>query len=55
MDDDFVVEEGDQQCFDVGFLQTTLFFFVAGNSVNTTPSIAILIPDRTGSTRSHLP
>ena len=25
MDDAFVVEEGDQQCFDLGFLQT--FFF----------------------------
>ena len=30
-------------------------FLVAGKSVNTTPSTAILIPDRTGSTRSHLP
>ena len=29
-------------------------FVVAGKSVNTTPLIAILIPDRTGSTRSHL-
>ena len=27
----------------------------AGKSVNTTPSIAVLIPDRTGSTRSRLP
>ena len=25
MDDAFVVEEGDQQCFDLGFLQTILF------------------------------
>ena len=54
MDDAFVEEEGDQQCFELGFLQTTIFL-VAGKSVNTTPSIAVLIPDRTGSTRSHLP
>ena len=52
MDDAFVVEEGDQQSFDLGFLQTT--FLVAGKSVNTTPSIAVFIPDRTGSTSSHL-
>ena len=26
MDDTFVVEEGDQQSFDLGFLQTTFFF-----------------------------
>ena len=25
MEDAFVVEEGNQQCFDLGFLQTTLF------------------------------
>ena len=50
MDDAFVVEEGDQQCFDLGFLQTILFFFfffVARKSVDTTTSIAILIPGLT--------
>ena len=26
MDDTFVVEEGDQQGYDLGFLQTSLFF-----------------------------
>ena len=31
-----------------------LFFFALGKSVNALPSISVLIPDRTGSTRSHL-
>ena len=52
MDDAFIVEEGDQQCFDVEFLQTTLFL-VGGKSVNTTPSISVLILYQTDSTRSH--
>ena len=31
------------------------FFWVAGKSLNTTSSISISIPDRTGSTRCYLP
>ena len=53
MDDAFVFKEGGQQCFDFGFLQMT--FLVMGKLVNAMLPIAILIPDRTGSTRSHLP
>ena len=53
MDDAFDAEEGDQQCFELGFLLT--LFLVAGKSVNATPLIAVLIPDRTGKTRSHIP
>ena len=53
VDDAFVVKEGDQQCFGLGFLQ--MIISDIWNSVNTMPSIAFLIPDRTGSTRSHLP
>ena len=49
----FVVEEGEHQCFDLGFLQKT--FLVAGKSVNTKTSIAVLIPDRTGGSSSRLP
>ena len=49
MNDAFVVEEGNQQCFDLGFLQKT--FLVAEKSVNTTPTIAVLIPVPTSSTR----
>ena len=51
-DDAFAIED-DQQCFDLGVLQTSLFW--SRGSLNTTPSIALLIPDRTGSTKSHLP
>ena len=53
MDDVFVVEEGDQPFFDLGFLHATIFG--RGKLVNTTASIAVLISDRTGSTRSQSP
>ena len=50
MDGAFVIDEGDQQSFDLG--DDSL---VAEKSVNTTPSIAVLNMDLIGSTRSHLP
>ena len=49
MDHTFVVVQSDQQWFDLGFLQMT--FLVLGKSL----LFYVLIPDRTDSTRSHLP
>ena len=53
MDDAFLVEEGEQQFF-LPWIFADNSFLVGGKSVNTTSSITVLIPDRTGRTKYHL-